>query len=72
MGRFFLNEGSLLPIRRQAVVCVRGLFQNYKLTNTVNCLYGMNSVNFDLVNVGVSAIFLSQQRLLCDFSSSGW
>ena len=49
MGRFFLNEGSLLPIRRQAVVCVRGLFQNYKLTNTVNCLYGMNSVNFDLV-----------------------
>lgn len=59
MGRFFLNEGSLLPIRRQSVVSVRGLFENYKLTNTVNCLYGMNSVNFDLVNVGVSAISLT-------------
>lgn len=59
MGRFFLNEGSLLPIRRQSVVSVRALFENYKLTNTVNCLYGMNSVNFDLVNVGVSAVSLT-------------
>lgn len=48
-----------MPIRRQSVVSVRALFENYKLTNTVNCLYGMNSVNFDLVNVGVSAVSLT-------------